>query len=403
MGYWLGPGRAQHARSRRVRAPRPRASSGPGRPLRAAGDERARGGALPRPRAPAGGRPSRRRRGPSRRGHDPAPRAFRLFAARDLRTPRATDDDGPRLDGRRGAARPALRRGLRAPAAPRLRRASRADPRPLGDPGGPQPAAAHRLDRLRVLERQRGRGPAGLEPRAARARGRGRGRDSGGRRSTTSAFPSAVRRRSSLDLSGVRLGPSRRLRLVTNMRVYWDRIALGAPGRACALEPPAPRRRCAPTSPSAASRPRSTPDGDEPFGYDYARVVPAVALEVPARALHAAGRRARAARDEPTTCSWCRGPATRWRCPSTPTRLAAAARGLDPHLPALRRRLQQGDGHQLLEPGRGGPAALPRHEVLPVSARGGARSVCGRNAEVQSRYDTRVVGRTLLAAGARRR
>jgi hypothetical protein len=30
-----------------------------------------------------------------------------------------------------------------------------------------------------------------------------------------------------VDLSGVHLGPSRRVRLVTNMRIYWDRIAVG--------------------------------------------------------------------------------------------------------------------------------------------------------------------------------
>ena len=58
MGYWLAPRPAQHARPRRVRAPRPGPARGEGRALRAARDERARGDPVPRPRAPAGRGPS---------------------------------------------------------------------------------------------------------------------------------------------------------------------------------------------------------------------------------------------------------------------------------------------------------------------------------------------------------
>ena len=50
--------------------------------------------------------------------------------------------------------------------------------------------------------------------------------------------------------------------------------------------------------------------------------------------------------------------------------LDSLARRLDAQLPARGRRLQQGDEYPLGEPGRGRPASVPRHGVLPVSARG---------------------------------
>jgi tetratricopeptide (TPR) repeat protein len=73
-----------------------------------------------------------------------------------------------------------------------------------------------------------------------------------------------------VDLTGVWKGPSRRVRIVTSMRVLWDEIRAGA-----LLDPPS-----APVEIEAASaelRERGfsaevTPDGREPYGYAYARV-----------------------------------------------------------------------------------------------------------------------------------
>jgi hypothetical protein len=73
-----------------------------------------------------------------------------------------------------------------------------------------------------------------------------------------------------VDLTGKFLSASREVRIVTNMRVYWDRVlfddSADAPFRVERLE-----------AASATLRERGfsaieTPDGREPFGYDYARV-----------------------------------------------------------------------------------------------------------------------------------
>ena len=66
MGYWEAPGRLQPARPRRIRAHLRRPAPAARRPLRAARDQRARGGALRRPPVAARGRASRRRRDLSR-------------------------------------------------------------------------------------------------------------------------------------------------------------------------------------------------------------------------------------------------------------------------------------------------------------------------------------------------
>jgi tetratricopeptide (TPR) repeat protein len=73
-----------------------------------------------------------------------------------------------------------------------------------------------------------------------------------------------------VDLTGIWRGPSRRVRIVTTMRVLWDRIRVGAladdPAQPTILE-----------ASSAVLRERGfsaevAPDGREPYGYDYARV-----------------------------------------------------------------------------------------------------------------------------------
>jgi hypothetical protein len=73
-----------------------------------------------------------------------------------------------------------------------------------------------------------------------------------------------------VDLAGKWLGPSREVRILTNMRIYWDRAQVATAADAPLAVLPIPTQR-------AELRERGfsaelTPDGREPFGYDYARV-----------------------------------------------------------------------------------------------------------------------------------
>jgi hypothetical protein len=71
-----------------------------------------------------------------------------------------------------------------------------------------------------------------------------------------------------VDLGG-KLGPSRRARVVTTMRVYWDEAAVAAPAPDVALEPVA----LEPVRADLAERGFSAVATDgEPLGFDYARV-----------------------------------------------------------------------------------------------------------------------------------
>jgi hypothetical protein len=73
-----------------------------------------------------------------------------------------------------------------------------------------------------------------------------------------------------VDLTGKWLSPSRDVRIVTNMRVYWDQIRVAARD--------APETRLTRLDPIVADlrwrgfSAELTPDGREPFAYDYARV-----------------------------------------------------------------------------------------------------------------------------------
>jgi hypothetical protein len=73
-----------------------------------------------------------------------------------------------------------------------------------------------------------------------------------------------------VDLAGIWRGPSRRVRISTNMRIYWDEVRVGQarelPLRETTLE--AVRAELRERGFSA----ESSPDGREPFGYEYARV-----------------------------------------------------------------------------------------------------------------------------------
>jgi hypothetical protein len=74
-----------------------------------------------------------------------------------------------------------------------------------------------------------------------------------------------------VDLAGKWRGPSRRVRVLTNMRIYWDQVLVGAPARGVALTP----ARLDPVRADLAERGFSaevSPDGREPWGYEFARV-----------------------------------------------------------------------------------------------------------------------------------
>ena len=73
-----------------------------------------------------------------------------------------------------------------------------------------------------------------------------------------------------VDLAG-KLGPSRRARVVTSMRVYWDQAQLAAPATEIPLAP----RTLAPLRASLRERgfsAEASATGREPWSYDYARV-----------------------------------------------------------------------------------------------------------------------------------
>jgi hypothetical protein len=74
-----------------------------------------------------------------------------------------------------------------------------------------------------------------------------------------------------VDLTGKFLSASREVRIVTNMRIYWDQILVNTSDN----HPPAQIARLDPVRADLNWRGFSaevTPDNREPFGYDYARV-----------------------------------------------------------------------------------------------------------------------------------
>jgi hypothetical protein len=74
-----------------------------------------------------------------------------------------------------------------------------------------------------------------------------------------------------VDLTGKFLSSNREARIVTNMRIYWDQILVDTSGG----DSPAEMTRLDPLTADLRWRGFSaeiTPDGREPFGYDYGRV-----------------------------------------------------------------------------------------------------------------------------------
>jgi hypothetical protein len=93
-------------------------------------------------------------------------------------------------------------------------------------------------------------------------------------------FPVGRPQTIAVNLAGRFLSGSREVRIVTNMRIFWDRIAVSSPEAGAAkvtrLDPLAADLRWRGFSAEA------TPDGREPFGYDYARVSAGSPWKVPA-------------------------------------------------------------------------------------------------------------------------
>ena len=74
-----------------------------------------------------------------------------------------------------------------------------------------------------------------------------------------------------VDLTGKFLSPSREVRVLTNMRIYWDQVLVDTSGGGFPFELRSLRPASAVLSWRGFSA-ETTPDGREPYGYDYARV-----------------------------------------------------------------------------------------------------------------------------------
>ena len=209
---------------------------------------------------------------------------------------------------------------------------------------------------------------AGLPLHAAVARGRGRGRaladrDRGDRHP---GRPAADDRRRRSD-GHVWRGRAARCASSTSMRIYWDQIAGRDARRATRRSPATARRRLGARPARRGFSAEVTPDGREPFGYDYARVSPASPWKLVPRPLHARRRRARAARRD-------RRPVRRLAAGRRDG--AVLRRAALPPLPAgwTRTFLLHADGYSKemdinsASPDTPGAAAVPRHDALPVRA-----------------------------------
>ena len=109
-------------------------------------------------------------------------------------------------------------------------------------------------------------------------------KDAAGAWQTTIAdmgFPVGRPQTVAVDLSGRFAGASREVRIVTNMRIYWDQILVDRSGGAF----PTRLTRLSPASAQLRARgfsEESSPDGREPYGYDYSRVSATAPWKTPA-------------------------------------------------------------------------------------------------------------------------
>ncbi len=177
------------------------------------------------------------------------------------------------------------------------------------------------------------------------------------------------------DLGAVPLGPTARVRLVTNMRIYWDRIAVGRRARQelrpVALAPAVAVLRERGFSADVAA------GGFEAYDFDYTRV----SATGPWKTMPGRYTREGDVLDLLTgERRPLRGLEARRRDHAVLRRVAAARPGTRAHVPADGGWLQQGDGHQLGQPRYRASAAVPRHEGVSLRARRCAweRTAAGR-------------------------
>jgi hypothetical protein len=317
------------------------------------------------------------------------PRVFRLFAARDLRTPRATDDSGREWTAEVARIDRRFSEGFRL-----LPLRGYADRHALTLDLTAVPSGHNLLlltawtdyafssDNLAASQRGWKLEPPVLEVEEPTGKWKTALDDVG--------IPVGRPQTIVLDLSAVRLGPSRRLRLVTNMRIYWDRVAIAAPAES-PLEP----RHLEVMRADLAERgfsAETTPDGREPFGYDFARV----SQVSPWKFLPGSYTRPGDVR-ELVTESDDLFVVSR---PGDVVALSFDATRL-PSLPAgwTRTFLFFGDGFSKemdinsSSPHVAGPLPFHGMKSYPYPPQETPKHL-RRNADIQSRYDTRVVGRT---------
>jgi hypothetical protein len=198
------------------------------------------------------------------------PKSFRLFAARDLRLPRATDHRGRDVTARLAARD---RRFVDELPLETIRGYAREHVLTLDLSDIP---AAHTLLLLtgwtdyafssdNVAAHQAGLALAPPRLEAERA--------DGSWETVVEQIGVPVGRPQTVvvDLAGLELGPSRKVRVVTSMRVYWDEIQAAAPATTSWPDPVALDPVRADLRERGFSA-ETSPDGREPWGYDHARV-----------------------------------------------------------------------------------------------------------------------------------
>ncbi len=166
------------------------------------------------------------------------------------------------------------------------------------------------------------------------------------------------------DLTGKFLSASREVRIVTNMRIYWDQILVDT----SPADLPIKLTRLAPSVADLRWRGFSheySPNGREPMTYDYAKVSFTSPWKVMTGRYTREGdvRELLSASDDIFVIS---RPGDELVLSFAASKLPPLSQRMDAHVPALRRRLQQRDGHQLGEPGSGWTTTVSRDDQIPV-------------------------------------
>ncbi len=177
-------------------------------------------------------------------------------------------------------------------------------------------------------------------------------------------FPAGLERTIVVDLTDKLPAGTRRIRLVTNLQIYWDQVLIDQSADAEARTAELPLA-------SATLHFRGYPkqiEGASPgdLDYDYNRCEPDRALPARARQLHAHGRRDRAG--EKHRRSLCHLRQRRGDCGGVRRGEAARpARALEARLLFLRQRIREGHGLVGCIAVYGGATAVSRHEHLSLS------------------------------------